>query len=485
MFLLPVLRKKPMEGLKLTIAQFTVLSLSAIILSIGLAALGYAGTFSRYLADDYCFSRLVIENGFWAAQVKSFTSWSDRFSTVFITDLIDFLGVQGIRFLPFILIILFLIGVVGTISRINRGLNLPLTGFEGYLLGVLITYSIFLTAPSQFQSLFWRAGSITYLLPLVILPYLGWMIFARVDGGKKWVMYAGIAFVSFINAGFSETTLALQLCLILLGLVLVNILRRNGELTEQSLVPIWIALIASLLAFGLMIASPGNVVRMDAMAKRPDLIKGAFLSVKFGISFMYHAILSTWLPMLVMTIFTFAIALQRDWKEVNLQQAKWLFWAIPAGMLTVIIACCAPSAMAQGAYPEDRALISAQWILVIGWVSWVYLLGMSWMHWQQAKKGFQLKQYFSNGLFVLVMLGFYFMFSVMVILSGIPALQQWATAWDARVTSIHQQKAAGATNLLVTPLDSVERIKELDDDPTHWVNKCAAVYYGVETIFAK
>jgi hypothetical protein len=31
----------------------------------------------------------------------------------------------------------------------------------------------------------------------------------------------------------------------------------------------------------------------------------------------------------------------------------------------------------------------------------------------------------------------------------------------------------------------VEKIKEISDDPTHWVNKCAAVYYGVETIKAK
>ncbi len=172
MWLLPVLRKRPMEGLKLTSSQFTVFSLAAIILTSGLAALGYAGTFSRYLADDYCFSRLVIENGFWGAQVKSFVTWSDRFSTVFITDIIDFAGVTGIRFLPLVLMGILLGGMVGSVIRLNRALNLPLTRFEIYLIGALLSYGVLITAPSQFQSVFWRAGSITYLLPLAMTAVL-------------------------------------------------------------------------------------------------------------------------------------------------------------------------------------------------------------------------------------------------------------------------------------------------------------------------
>ncbi len=273
--------------------------------------------------------------------------------------------------------------------------------------------------------------------------------------------------------------------LLALLVLLILFLNKKEDGKKLSLTPVWIALGGTLIAFGLMIVSPGNLVRMDAMAKRPDLLKGAFLSVRYALGFIYHTLQAAWLPLLLIAVFMLSLSLQRDWSEINPRKVKWLFWAIPVGLFVAIIACCAPSAFAQGAYPEDRALIAAQWILVIGLGSWVYLLGITWMHARQSKSGFQIKPYFSNGLFILVMLSFYFMFMVMVTLSAVPALQQRAASWDARLESINQQINNGIADVVVAPMESVERIKELDDDPAHWVNKCAAVFYDVTTIRAE
>jgi hypothetical protein len=45
-------------------------------------------------------------------------------------------------------------------------------------------------------------------------------------------------------------------------------------------------------------------------------------------------------------------------------------------------------------------------------------------------------------------------------------------------------KAQGQIDLLIPQLDGVYGIKEMDVEATHWVNRCAAVYYGVNSIRA-
>jgi hypothetical protein len=57
-----------------------------------------------------------------------------------------------------------------------------------------------------------------------------------------------------------------------------------------------------------------------------------------------------------------------------------------------------------------------------------------------------------------------------------------AAAWDARAEQIEQMRLGGETAIEVQALDSIGTIAELSADPGDWVNRCAAVYYGVEEI---
>jgi hypothetical protein len=70
-------------------------------------------------------------------------------------------------------------------------------------------------------------------------------------------------------------------------------------------------------------------------------------------------------------------------------------------------------------------------------------------------------------------------------LGSIPDYQTRANAWDARAASIEQGKAAGILDVETKALDSFGRIRELSDNSKLWVNKCAAIYYGVNSITAK
>jgi hypothetical protein len=175
----------------------------------------------------------------------------------------------------------------------------------------------------------------------------------------------------------------------------------------------------------------------------------------------------------------------RSWKDVKLHGWTWLFWGIPVGAFLLVVAVCAPSAYAESAYAEARAFLPARWILTIAGVTWFYLLGIVYQTWRAKTPKYQLIKEQTLIAFVIVLLSFYVMRGALVTLGSIPDYQTRANAWDARAASIEQGKAAGILDVETKALDSFGRIREISDNPKLWVNKCAAIYYGVNSITAK
>jgi hypothetical protein len=62
--------------------------------------------------------------------------------------------------------------------------------------------------------------------------------------------------------------------------------------------------------------------------------------------------------------------------------------------------------------------------------------------------------------------------------------RQWTSAWDARQVQIFAEKAQGNQDLVVRQLPAIEYVKEIDTRPRFWVNRCAATFYGVNSIRA-
>jgi len=60
----------------------------------------------------------------------------------------------------------------------------------------------------------------------------------------------------------------------------------------------------------------------------------------------------------------------------------------------------------------------------------------------------------------------------------------WAARWDARDAQIRQSRAAGVLDLVVKQVEVVRTLEDLGPNPSHWINNCASIYYGVRTITA-
>jgi hypothetical protein len=66
----------------------------------------------------------------------------------------------------------------------------------------------------------------------------------------------------------------------------------------------------------------------------------------------------------------------------------------------------------------------------------------------------------------------------------VPVYQERAAAWDARDAQIREQKAQGIQDVTIKFLRT-ERIQDLGDRVNFRLNRCAAVLYGVNTIYAQ
>lgn len=482
---LPIFQKNTAPDPKERRTVRTTHLMLSLVVTLSLLTFGYLGFSSRYLADDYCFSRLVIESGFWGAQVRSYQTWSDRFSTMFFTSLLDRLGVAGMQILPALLTIGLLLVAFFLFRELRDRFKLQITDLEIYILTGLITFISLYTAPDQFQSLFWRAGSVTYTLP-VIGMLLGFVaVFSRRDRAASpwWSLLTAVLFL--ISGGFSETNLALQVGILLL--VGIGVHRRYRPVQLRA--PVWDhlggAMVGSVLALGVMLLSPGNSVRMANMPDPPDFLRLVSLSARYGLGYLSQSVRGYPLPFLVTLVTGFCLAQLNPASLPESSQAKKGLWEIPLALLLLAGVVCVPSAYAQSAYPENRTLLGIRWITVTALTVWSYLLGAIWNNRRDRNPRLTQPRSVTHAALILVLCSFYLILGGLQVLDTIPTAQQRAAAWDTRNREILAQAAAGERDVQVQALDSVGRIKELDEDPDHWVNKCAAVYYGVDRISAR
>jgi hypothetical protein len=71
-----------------------------------------------------------------------------------------------------------------------------------------------------------------------------------------------------------------------------------------------------------------------------------------------------------------------------------------------------------------------------------------------------------------------------LITAVIPEYRERALLWDQRDEYIRTASYEGIVDVEVKALDSFGGLMELGSDPKLWVNRCAAVFYGINSITA-
>jgi hypothetical protein len=449
----------------------------------------YLGTFTRPIGDDYCISaRLIGYNVFEAGLIKYLTT-SNRFSNQFVAYFSDLFGPRGVAVLAVTMLLLWLIGLTWLFSEAARLLRIRWNVWTGFLLAELIALVSYYSASNLFQSVYWRPGLMTYFTPLVIYSFIfaGLVRGIRVAAGASTALRPAqraslwtitiLFFAAFFTGGLSETVGALHISI--LGLALVaTFIWNKGPSRRAALALITSALAGALLAMFGMFITPANAMRLNG-TETPSLLAVIPRALAYAAQFLAEAARLLRIPSAFAFVSGALLAyLFAKETETSLPRRAWLgLLIIPSLTYLLTVATFAPSAYGQS-YPLERVRFPAHVLLVTALLLEGALLGLLAARWPLPRWTTAL------AVLALTIAALYPLWMTRNNLKLIPEYQVRAAQWDARDARIRELAAAGEKNIVIWQLPGIAQVKDLDTRASHWINYCAAIYYGVDSISA-
>lgn len=374
------------------------LILACALFTLGLLSLALLGMQARYMQDDYCFDFLLKQDGFFAAQWRTYfeeTAFNgNRYSTNIVMGLAAHIGVSSAQILPLLILTAQLAGGCFLLNQLNRWFpfaeRLPCASQQGddheishreallskrslslpdgrFVIIIAIFFLTYTLTPNPFQSLFWRPASVTYSLPMAFLAFLGGAVLDYGDQPAFKPFHAVLAFLlALVAGGFAEHATVLECSLLVIALIFVLIYKRNNPRLTSLQKPLLASLAGAVAALLLMLLSPAARLRQQLLFPTPPSIsEGLTIALIALRDFILRALYR--LPMHTVWTLLTAVFLglwQGKPDSKHLLRRFSLTLLIGFGLL---FSLCLPGALATSAPPEERAqvLMSAVWVVML------------------------------------------------------------------------------------------------------------------------
>jgi hypothetical protein len=470
--------------------------IASITILAPLMVYAYLGLFARFQADDYCLA-WNSQRPFLSAQTSWYTTDSSRYGATLVFTLSDKLGRWTVPMLPAFVITLWLLGTFWLLHRFQKMLKLSIPPIASFLIAELWLYFILMLAPNLYQILYWRAGMVTYLLPLVGLTYLAVFLLSQAANPiRKWRLLMMVLAVLFfyLNGGFSETMAAIQIGMLALTLVacLHQFVPPKGSPRDKWVITLLgCALLGSLLAMATLYFSPATRMRQGLIGiVAPNLFNLVRMSLKNAFLFMYISLDDMAFPFVILMLSGLLVAyaiysVREPNSKIKPSLLISLLFLLPVIAYLWIVCVSAPIAFGEATYPEGRVQLDALYIMMAMVLGEGLLLGLCLGLLQQRSGEMVPVGLRVVTLLLLVALSFFPLYSTRKVLTDLPAYQQRAQFWDLRDAQIRSQAGQGQEDITVTAYTSVAGLMEMGPDSSMWVNGCAALYYGVHSITAE
>lgn len=454
--------------------------------ALGLYA--YLGTFSRYLSDDYCEAARVSRSSLIQAVIDRYSdgAWraASRYSNITFVGFSEALGENSIPVTTAVMIVFYVAGLCWSISETRKLFNINWHISVDYFLGMMLAYFSLLIAPNLFQTVYWRSSMMTHFAPLAFgsLLFAFVMRQARALHAPAIFVYVFIVFCAFIVAGFSEpptTTLLTALSLLLASLWVWD----TSSTRKRHIALVGAAFAGIFLGFILMLFSPAIT---DVANENPQsILQVLTTSFYYAFVFTQDSLQTVPLPLLLSFLIPFLLVWSLKQTAENLfpnfsKYIPLLIILLPFIMWIFISAGFSPSVFGQG-YPVERMRFLARLLLITTFVLEGILFGL-WV------PPFRLNRTFGIGLsltiFAFISIVYPLRTAFNLTQHTLPEYSERARLWDLRDAFIKRHAADGETDLVVPGFSGIYGIKEIDDNPSHWVNVCAAEFYQVHSIRA-
>lgn len=467
------------------------LGMVALLVAVGIYT--YLGTFSRHLADDYCEAVRVTNMSPLDAVFERYSvgAWraANRYSNLLFVGISESLSENNIPFSTVSMIIMWYFGLTWTVYELRKFLKIDWLIHFDLFWGLFFGFFSFLQAPNLFQTVYWRSSMMTHFAPLVFGLFLTAFLLksARTPAAQPVPLWVGVVIFlsSFVIAGFSEPPTATALVALLLSLLAVGIWGKSPARKKYVILLGW-AFTGVFVGLLTMIFSPAIAdVKSEKGLNLIELLGTSFL---YAYLFIVDSLKTQPLPSLISISVSAAMFwLYGQVNPIELTSRRkrlflFLILAIPVLVWVLIAAGFSPSVYGQG-FPVERMRFLARSLMIAGFMLEGALLGLLLQH-VQFKPNPQAGQLAVLAVFTVIMVVYPLRAAVNILRYDVPEYRARAELWDLRNAYIIRHASMGEKDLVIPGFSGVYQVKEIDNDPNHWVNKCAARFYNVETIRA-
>ncbi len=464
----------------------TILGFAVTVMAAAVVYFASLGIYSRYLADDYCNTMFVRHYSVLAPWIRYQTGPTGRYSNLALEGLSGLLGPHNIQILPIVMIIAWAVGLIWLIRAVKQLAGWQRSWWMDSFFAASLVFFAILQAPNRFQTFYWRAGMASHFAPLVYLTFFSAIFISQLyrAEARPPAFWVGPVFLiaAFVGSGFSEPPDALLI--VASGLALAAVwLWEKGSRRSPALAWLLWTLGGGFLALLVMLVSPGNAMRLATPP--PGLATLISRTILYTAQFILDSLRTLPVPTLVSFAIPFLVIYIQYLGEPGLSPSRRrilgvIMIALPVLMYALIAASFAPSIYGQS-YPEARARFAGRLMMTMAIMLEGGCFGLLLAQWKFAWQNAAT----IAGLILLAVLSIYPSRAIWIIENGeVRFYQQWSALWDLRESQILAQKAQGVQDLHLFPLISRDDIKEFDANPNFWVNRCAAEYYGVNSISA-
>ena len=470
-----------------------ILTALALLLLIPLLAHAYLGLFTRPMADDYTFAAAVQMRGFWEAQKYWYERWAGRFAySLIISATTWLLGTGIIPYLPVIALGLWIAVLTWAINSSELATYQHIRVLASFVLAELILVITLNRSPNVAQSLYWQAGMLLYVAPLVLLTTYAALVmhsWRKTDVENRRSLPALVVgtILVFVAGGFNEVQASLQTGLLTLA-ILVTLVIAPPSFKRCSTPLLIAATIGSILAMAIMFIAPGNKFRQAIFAPSPSLPSLIQASLGYSLRFVDRTVTRFPTDLLISLALAILVALQSDPGQLassltpkRRQLLIGSLIALPVLTFIFIVACFAPTSYGLSAYPPGRVRIIPQFVFTCTSVCWGYLIGLA--IGQNLASRLRLYSLLSMSIPALVIwVALYSFNSTQYTLAQLPSASNYATLWDYYDDAIRSAQQQGFDSLEVLSVPNIAALDSPGPTSHYWVNKSISDYYGLKVL---
>ncbi|MDZ7292976.1 MAG: DUF6056 family protein [candidate division KSB1 bacterium] len=312
------------------------------------------------VGDDYLYTTLARQNGFWETQKMMYFEWTGRFFATALLSInpLVFGWMFGYKLLPLLLIFLllhsfylFIKEITGSFLSVKTTLSLALALFFLYAFNM----------PSLSEGIYWMTGTFTYQLANIFTLYFFALLirFYRTEKFyKRLLLMVILVFLLIAIIGSNETIMLIFIAL--LGVVFgyrLYVTKKMDALLSSLFV-------IAILTFAVVILSPGNTERVVHFPHRLSLMGSILLSITGSGSMM----VKWFIPTVLFTILFIPVGFQISNNLKNCQNHFTVHPLVSTGVLLIIVFLSfLPAAWSRGDLGPPRVQNIAYLFFLKGW----------------------------------------------------------------------------------------------------------------------